>query len=158
MQNFEIFCNKFAFKLKLLQLCMVYLTLFFVAFLSGSLLPLGSEALFIYVLKNGHIAWVVWLVASFGNILGAVFNYYLGFRGERYLLNKEYVNKSSLNRAKGWFGRFGGYSLLLSAAPIIGDPLTFIAGVLEYSFWRFLLFVSLSKSLRYAIIAIPFIN
>ena len=135
---------------------MVYLTLFFIAFLSGSLLPLGSEALFLYDLQVGYSVVLLVLFASVGNILGALLNYYLGLKGEEFLLHKGYLKEASLQKARKRFDRFGGYILLLSAAPIIGDPLTFIAGVLGYRLRYFLYFVTLSKTIRYAALALLF--
>ena len=135
---------------------MVYLTLFFIAFLSGSLLPLGSEALFLYDLQAGYSAVALVLFASVGNILGALLNYYLGLKGEEFLLRKGYLKEASLQKARRRFDRFGGYILLLSAVPIIGDPLTFIAGVLGYRLRYFLFFVALSKTIRYAALALLF--
>ncbi len=136
---------------------MVYLTLFFIAFLSGSLLPLGSEALFLYDLQAGYSAITLVLFASVGNILGALLNYYLGLKGEEFLLYKGYLKEASLQKARKRFDRFGGYVLLLSAAPIIGDPLTFIAGMMGYRLRYFLFFVTLSKTVRYALLALFFI-
>ena len=67
---------------------MTYLTLFVVAFLSATLLPLGSEALLLYDVSQGHFVWAVWCVATVGNTLGSVVNYWLGFQGEAYLERK----------------------------------------------------------------------
>ena len=135
---------------------MVYLTLFFIAFLSGSLLPLGSEALFLYDLQAGYSVVLLVLFASVGNILGALLNYYLGLKGEEFLLRKGYLKETALQKARRRFDRFGGYILLLSAAPIIGDPLTFIAGMLGYRLRYFILFVTLSKTTRYAALVLLF--
>ena len=131
---------------------MNYITLFVVAFLSGSLLPLGSEALLSYNILNGYSPYLVVIVATIGNVLGSVLNYYMGLKGEEYLLKKGYIKGSSIDSAKIKFKKFGGYSLLLSSLPIIGDPLTFIAGILNYNFKLFLLFVTLSKLIRYIIV------
>jgi len=136
---------------------MIYITLFLIAFLSGSLLPLGSEALFLYDLHAGYSIVFLLLFASIGNTLGAVLNYVLGLKGEEFLLKKGYLKAEALLNAQRRFNRFGGYILLLSAAPIIGDPLTFIAGVLGYNFKKFLFFVFLSKTLRYLAIILLFL-
>jgi len=136
---------------------MVYGTLFLVAFLSGSLLPLGSEALFLYDVHAGYNRFALVFFASVGNILGALLNYYLGLKGEEFLLKRGYIKERALLRAHKNFDRFGGYILLLSAAPVIGDPLTFIAGVLHYRLRYFLFFVALSKTIRYALLALFFI-
>ncbi len=133
---------------------MIYITMFFVAFISGSLFPMGSEALFAYYIKNENSIYLLLIIATIGNVLGSFLNYYLGLKGEKFLEDKNILNKKSLNEAKDKFNKFGGYSLLLSSLPIIGDPLTFIAGVLEYNIKKFFIFVTISKFFRYLIIAL----
>jgi membrane protein YqaA with SNARE-associated domain len=132
---------------------MVYLTLFFIALISGSLFPLGSEGVLIYDLKQGYNPFLLLLFATIGNTLGAVINYYLGLKGEEYLEKKGYLNASKLQNAKDRFKRYGAYALLLSPLPIVGDPITFIAGVLKYNFKKFLLIVFFAKAIRYITIA-----
>ncbi|NQY24349.1 MAG: DedA family protein [Campylobacteraceae bacterium] len=131
---------------------MIYFTLAFVAFLSATLLPMGSEALLLYDVKEGHNVYLLILVASFGNILGSCLNYYLGLKGEVYLEEKKYLKKESILKYKKFFDKYGAYSLLLAWLPIIGDPLTFVAGVLKYDFKVFLAAVSLAKALRYILL------
>jgi membrane protein YqaA with SNARE-associated domain len=131
---------------------MVYLTLFTVAFLSATLLPMGSEALLLYDVSQNYSLVVLWSAATLGNTLGAMVNYWLGLKGEAYLEKKGYLSAQKMAKARGFFDRFGGWTLLLSWAPIIGDPLTFIAGVLRYNFKRFSLIVAVAKGTRYAIV------
>ena len=131
---------------------MIYFTLAFVAFLSATLLPMGSEALLLYDVKEGHNIYLLVFVASFGNILGSCLNYYLGLKGEVYLEEKKYLKKESILKYKKFFDKYGAYSLLLAWLPIIGDPLTFVAGVLKYDFKVFLAAVSLAKALRYILL------
>jgi len=133
---------------------MVYISLFFIAFLSGSLLPLGSEGLLIYDIESGYNIFLLLSFATFGNVLGSVLNYYLGLKGEEFLLNKGYMNYSTYVKAKYRFKKFGSFALLLSFMPIIGDPLTFIAGALKYNFKWFLILVTISKASRYLFIAL----
>ncbi len=129
---------------------MVYLTLFFVAFASATLLPMGSEALLLYDISKGYVVWLLWLVASVGNTLGSIVNYWLGLKGENYLEDKGYLSYEKMDKARASFSRYGGWTLLLSWMPIIGDPLTFIAGVLRYEFKWFVLIVAFAKAARYA--------
>ena len=131
---------------------MVYLTLFTVAFLSATLLPLGSEALFLYDISQNYSLLFLWSVATLGNTLGSMVNYWLGLKGETYLENKGYLSVKNMEKARGFFGKYGGWTLLLSWVPIIGDPLTFIAGVLRYDFKWFALIVAVAKGIRYAVI------
>jgi membrane protein YqaA with SNARE-associated domain len=131
---------------------MVYITLFTVAFLSATLLPLGSEALLLYDISQNYSLWLLWIFATIGNTLGSMVNYWLGLKGEDYLERKGYLSVKKMEKARKFFDRFGGGTLLLSWVPIIGDPLTFIAGVLRYKFKWFVLIVAVAKGLRYAII------
>jgi len=131
---------------------MIYLTLFFVSFVSATLLPLGSEALLLYDRSLGYSTLWLWSVATAGNTLGAVINYWLGMKGEIYLEKRGHLSSVKIHRAHRYFEKWGGWVLLLSWAPVIGDPMTFIAGVLRYDFTRFLLIVAFAKGMRYAIL------
>ncbi len=131
---------------------MVYITLFSVAFLSATLLPLGSEALLLYDISQNYSLLLLWIFATVGNTLGSMVNYWLGLKGEAYLEKKGHLSTKKMEKARGFFSKFGGFTLLLSWAPIIGDPLTFIAGVLRYNFKYFALIVFVAKATRYAVV------
>jgi membrane protein YqaA with SNARE-associated domain len=130
---------------------------FFSCFCFGNTLPLGSEAVLLYDISQNHAILLLWSVATFGNVLGSVLNYWLGLKGEEYLEKKSYINKEKITKAKTFFYKYGAISLLLSWMPVIGDPLTFIAGVLKYDFKKFLLLVFLAKGLRYVAVILLFI-
>ena len=129
---------------------MVYLTLFLISFSAATLLPLGSEAVLLYDLSLGYSILALWLFATFGNTLGSMFNYYLGLKGESYLEKKGHLSYEKMLKSRDFFDKWGGWTLLLSWVPIIGDPLTLIAGVLRYNFKYFVLIVFVAKGLRYA--------
>jgi len=131
---------------------MVYLTLFVVAFLSATLLPMGSEALLLYDITQNYSLLLLWIFATLGNTLGSMLNYWLGLKGEAYLERKKYLSYKKMEKARRFFDKYGGWTLLLSWVPVIGDPLTFIAGVLRYNFKVFTLIVFLAKGIRYAVI------
>ena len=132
---------------------MVYLTLFVVSFLAATLLPLGSEGLLLYDISQHHSLILLWSFATIGNTLGSMLNYWLGLKGEVYLERKGHLSIVNMKKARGFFSKYGGWTLLLSWAPIIGDPLTFVAGVLRYDFKYFALIVFVAKGLRYAAIS-----
>jgi membrane protein YqaA with SNARE-associated domain len=117
---------------------------------------MGSEALLLYNLNVNYNMYFLVIFATFGNVLGSCVNYYMGFKGEEYLEKKSILKKEKINKYKLFYEKYGSYSLLLSWAPIIGDPLTFIAGILKYDFKKFLFFVFIAKFLRYVFIAIIF--
>ena len=131
---------------------MVYITLFTIAFISATLLPMGSEALLLYDISQNHSLLLLWIFATLGNTLGSMVNYWLGLKGETYLEEKGHLSAEKMEKARGVFDTYGGWTLLLSWVPIIGDPLTFIAGVLRYNFKWFSLIVAVAKGTRYAIV------
>ncbi|MFW0756875.1 YqaA family protein [Pseudomonas sp. H11T01] len=132
-----------------------YLGLFLAAFGAATLLPLQSEAVLVgLLLSSQYLVWLLLSIAIVGNVLGSLVNWWLGRGVERFRDKRWFpVSPQSLEKAQHHYQRYGHWSLLLSWVPIIGDPLTLVAGVLGEPFWRFLLIVSLAKSARYLVLA-----
>ncbi len=128
---------------------MDYLVLFFSALISATLFPLGSEALLLYDLSLNLNIYLLFIFATIGNTIGSILNYWLGLKGEIYLIEKKVIDEKKILKAQKYFDRYGGYSLLFSWLPIIGDPITFIAGIVKYDFKKFLLLVLVAKGGRY---------
>lgn len=126
------------------------------AFGAATLLPIGSEPVFIGLLLGGVGApWLLVAVASLGNTLGSVVNWWLGGKLERFAGRRWFpVGPAALDRARGWYGRWGRWSLLLAWLPVVGDPLTVIAGVMRERLGVFLALVGFSKTCRFAALAL----
>jgi membrane protein YqaA with SNARE-associated domain len=126
------------------------------AFGAATLLVLPSEAVLITQIKAGLApTWALFVVATIGNVAGSVFNWWLGrhvrrFEGRRWFP----FSPATIDAASTRFQRWGLWSLLLAWLPIVGDPLTFVAGVLRVPFHWFLPLVALGKGGRYAILAL----
>jgi membrane protein YqaA with SNARE-associated domain len=127
---------------------------FSAAFLSSTLLPGVSEATLILAAGQQHAQLIaLFLAATAGNVLGAVVNFALG----RFLLRFENrrwfpVSPLSRTRAEALFGCYGRPILLFSWLPIVGDPLTLVAGLLRTPFPVFLIYVTIGKAARYAVL------
>lgn len=132
----------------------LYAGLFLAAFLAATLLPMQSEAALVALLLTGeHSPWLLLAVASVGNVLGSVVNWLLGRGIERFRERRWFpVSPAALDRARGWYRRYGRWSLLLSWLPVVGDPLTVMAGVLREPLPIFLLLVSIAKVGRYLVL------
>ena len=128
-----------------------YVGLFSAAFLAATILPMQSEAALVGLLLTGDYPWMALVaVAGIGNVLGSCVNWALGRGIERFREKRWFpVGPAALERAQRWYQRTGKWSLLLSWFPIIGDPLTVIAGVLKEPLPVFILLVGIAKLGRY---------
>jgi membrane protein YqaA with SNARE-associated domain len=133
-----------------------YGSLFLAAFVAATILPAQSELVLAGLLASGQYSPVVLVaVASVGNILGSVANWLLGRAIEHFRDQPWFpVTPDALKRAEGWYRRYGRWSLLASWMPVIGDPLTVVAGVLREPLWSFLLLVAIAKTGRYIVLAL----
>ena len=132
-----------------------YVGLFMSALVAATILPMQSEAVLVSLLASSAYSPMVLIgVATVGNVLGSVINWYLGrflmqFRDRRWFP----ASQSQLNKAQRWYHRYGRWSLLGSWLPLVGDPLTVVAGVLKEPLLPFLILVTIAKGARYLILA-----
>lgn len=123
-------------------------TVFVVAFVSATLLPMGSEpAVFGLVKLNPELFWPAILVATAGNTLGGAVSWWMGYGAEKaYERVKHHPSEA---RALQWLKRFGAKACLLSWLPIVGDPLCAVAGWLRLPFWPCVGYMAIGKFARY---------
>jgi len=130
---------------------MAYFSLFVVSFLAATILPMSSELTLAGLLSTNNYTVIGLLSsASIGNILGSILNWLLGFFLFKHI-NKNWLpfKKKQINNAAKKFKKFGVFSLLFAWLPVVGDPLTFVAGILRVNFLIFLILVSVGKISRY---------
>ena len=132
-----------------------YGEMFAAALLASTIVPFSSDILlagFIAAGEKNISSLLFW--ATFGNSLGATLNLALGKYLHHYHERRWYpISPNAQLHAEHWFRRFGIWALLFSWLPVIGDPLTLIAGVLGVRLLPFLLLVITGKAARYALIA-----
>lgn len=132
---------------------MIYLSLFVLSFLAATILPFSSEAAFIGALQSGADKTFLLVAASTGNVLAIVANYYLGYF--LYEKTKDRLFASALGKkAFDWGHRYGYAALSLSFLPLVGDPLTLVAGMVRLNFFLFLTIAGSLRVLRYYFIMI----
>ena len=133
---------------------MIYLSLFVISFLAATILPFSSELTFAGLIATSNYDNLLLLVvASFGNILGSVVNWALGLYSRNLITKKwfPFKDKQTENSSR-WFSKFGKWSLLFTWVPILGDPLTLVAGLLRVRFLDFIILVAIGKVSRYLVI------
>jgi membrane protein YqaA with SNARE-associated domain len=138
---------------------------FVVAFVSATLLPMGSEpAVFGLVKLQPDIFWPAVLVASAGNTLGGALTWWMGLAARQTADKVKHVNagetaplsalqpghdKPADHRAMRWLQRYGAPACLLAWLPVVGDPLCAVAGWLKLPFWPCVLYMAIGKFARY---------
>ena len=123
-------------------------TLFIIALVSATLLPLGSEPAVIGLVKlNPDLFWPAVVVATLGNTAGGAISWWMGYGAER--VYERVTHHSAQGRALAWLRRFGPKACLLSWLPLVGDPLCAVAGWLKMPFWPCLGYMAIGKLARY---------
>lgn len=132
-----------------------YLSLFSAAFFAATILPMQSEALLAYYLTDPALSLAVLLgVATLGNVLGSIVNWVCGRFFRRFKDRRWFpVSPQKLARAEAHYHRYGRWSLLASWVPIIGDPLTVVAGLMREPLISFVIIVTIAKAVRYLVVA-----
>lgn len=124
-------------------------TVFVVALVSATLLPLGSEpAVFGLVKLNPDLFWPAMAVATAGNTLGGAISWWMGYGAEVAYERMRHRKPMDL-RALQVLQRFGAKACLLAWLPAVGDPLCALAGWLKLPFWPCVFYMAIGKFLRY---------
>ena len=133
----------------------VFTSLFFTAFIAATIFPMQSEALLVtFLIKTDHAPWLLVAIATAGNVLGSTVNWALGRYIEHFKDRQWFpASPKALEKAQLHYQRWGKWSLLLSWVPLIGDPITVIAGVMREKLWVFMALVLLAKGGRYIVVA-----
>ena len=133
---------------------MIYLSLFAISFLAATILPFSSElTLAGLIATSDYDNLLLLIVASFGNILGSIVNWALGSYSRNLTTKKWFPFKETqIERSSKWFRKFGKWSLLFAWVPVLGDPLTLVAGILRVKFIDFIILVAIGKVSRYLIV------
>jgi membrane protein YqaA with SNARE-associated domain len=130
-----------------------YPGLFIASFLASTIVPFGSEGIVMFLIYKEFDLTSVVLVASVGNFLGACTSYYIGLKGRVYVERYLRIDSNDIEKAEGYFGRYGSYMLLFTWVPLIGDAITVVSGLLRLKFSIFTILVFSGKFLRYLAIA-----
>lgn len=126
-------------------------TVFVVAFVSATLLPLGSEPVVFGLVKlNPSLFWPAVLVATAGNTLGGALDWWMGYGAHKVVDNYRGEKASAMHlRALNWLEKLGPKACLLAWLPGVGDPLCAVAGWLKQPFWPCLAYMAIGKFARY---------
>ena len=130
-----------------------YFGLFIISFLAATLMPLGSEIFVVTMTLSGYNPFIIFTTATTGNTLGAVTNYYVGKYGTNFIFSR-YIKMEPEKRQhiERMYQKWGSPLLFFSWAPVLGDPLTVVAGGFNLNLYIFTFWVILGKAFRYALV------
>lgn len=132
-----------------------FVGMFIAAFLAATILPLSSELVLSTLLLSGFASIPLIIVATIGNVLGSLTNYALGYWVRFGGLGFGGIGKwfklsdTQFYKAEKRFKQYGLIALCFAWVPIIGDPLTVVAGSLRVRLAWFIVLVTSGKLLRY---------
>ncbi len=128
--------------------------LFASSFLAATIFPAGSEVVLATLnIAGNHDKFLLLVIATIGNVLGALVNWFIGFYLIKFKDRKWFpLKKKQLKKYSNIYQKWGIWSLLFAWMPIVGDPLTVIAGIFRTNIWLFLLLVTIGKASRYLFI------
>lgn len=131
-----------------------YFGLFVAAFLAATVLPLSSEVVLSILLLNGLSPVALVSIATIGNVLGSLTNYALGYWASLGFIKKWLkISEEEFVRAEQRFLRYGLFSLCFAWVPIIGDPITVVAGILRIRLFWFVILVTIGKLVRFIFVS-----
>ena len=133
--------------------------LFLSSFLAATVLPFSSELALGVLIGNNYEPVFAIGIATTGNVLGSLVNYALGLGGSIFFMKKFLrLTREEMTGAEERFKKYGTVSLLFAWVPVIGDPLTVVAGALRINIYLFLSLVTIGKLLRYIVVAISVLS
>jgi membrane protein YqaA with SNARE-associated domain len=134
----------------------IYLSLFVSCFLSATILPFASEVGLAAVIASGFDPITSVAIATIGNSLGGLTNYYLGKFGKFLWIKKGDVDDKRQAKFTYYISKYGSLSALLSWVPLIGDPLLVMLGFMRVKLLPVVIFMVIGKLIRYIVVAFFF--
>lgn len=129
-----------------------WVALLFLSFIAATIVPLSSEAALLAGIASGIPTAEAIIACSVGNCAACATNYALG-RFLRDTFHTRLMASRSGRAALSWMEKYGSWSLFLSWLPIVGDPLTIVAGVVRVRVALFLAVVWVLRIARYLVLA-----
>jgi membrane protein YqaA with SNARE-associated domain len=130
-----------------------YPGLFVVSFLAATFVPLGSEIFVVTMTISGYNPWIIFATATTGNTLGAITNYFVGRYGTNFIFSRYIkVDPQKRQHVERMYQKWGSPILFFAWTPIVGDPLTLVAGGFNLNLYIFTFWVFLGKAFRYVLV------
>ena len=123
------------------------------AFIAGSFFPFSSEAVMMGLMAAGLDPWGLIIYGTIGNVLGSMFNFFVGRMGkvewiEKYL----HVSKEKMDKAIQFMGGRGAWMGFFAFLPVLGSAITIALGLMRANIPISITSITIGKFLRYVIL------
>ena len=130
-----------------------YIGLFLASFLAATILPFGSEFVFVTLIAFRLDPWLCTIIASVGNWLGGMTNYYLGRLGKTEWIEKYLkVKKEKIEKIQQWLHGKGAVMAFFSFLPAVGDIIALALGYMRANVYIVNICTFLGKFIRYVML------
>jgi membrane protein YqaA with SNARE-associated domain len=129
-----------------------YWGLFLASFLAATILPFSSEAILSLFVYSGYDISLTVMIASFGNWLGGLTGYYLGYAGRLEKIEKWLkIKPDKALKAKEYLRNKGNAFAFFAFLPFVGDLIPIGLGLLRTNPYWMALFMGIGKLIRYIV-------
>jgi len=131
-----------------------YIGMALASFLAGTFVPFSSEAVMGALLATTGMNPVLTIISgTIGNVMGSMFNYYLGRIGNIQQISKwMHVREDRLLRTQHYVERHGSWIAFFSFLPFFGTAISISLGILRANVFGVFLYSLTGKLLRYIMV------
>ena len=133
-----------------------YIGMGLAAFLAGTFVPFSSEAVMVaLIVAAGMNPLLTILSATIGNVLGSMFNYFLGRIGDIDKISRwMHIKIDRLVKVREYVSTKGSWIASFSFLPAFGTCISIALGLLRANVWGVLFFSIIGKFGRYILIGL----
>lgn len=129
------------------------LGMFIASLLAGSFFPFSSEAVMLALMALGVNPWELIIYGTVGNVLGSLFNYWVGRMGKEEWFEKYlHVKPAQMDRARRFMRGRGAYMGFFAFVPVLGSAITILLGLMRANFIISLVSITVGKVTRYILL------
>lgn len=124
------------------------------SFLAGTFVPFSSEAVMgALLVTTGMDPMLTIISGTIGNVLGSMFNYFIGRIGSIEQISRwMHIKERRLRKTRDYVEKKGSWIAAFSFLPIFGTAISISLGILRANVWGVMFWSFVGKFIRYLIV------
>lgn len=136
-----------------------YVGMFLAALAAGSIIPIGSEVVFVLLAGMNLSPVGLILAATAGNALGGMTCYWVGMLGKREWIHRYLgVSDEKLERATRFLKGRGAWMAFFAFLPYVGEAIAVVLGLMRSNMLLTAVAMTLGKMVRYGVLWLGYIG